>query len=152
MSANGRMSCLNGGCGILWVFISLWLGYDIDMKAFRIIMIVLMGLYVLLAVLGGAIGSFADGALLWERLQVVVVHPFVAVVLLVLAVMERPSRGMVAGVIGLVLLNVAGDVALSVAVFTGKVRGDWWLPLVFSVIPIIALPYCVVLLMMRRQV
>ena len=29
--------------------------------------------------------------------------------------------------------------------FTGITRGDWWLPAVFSVIPVIAIVYCLVL-------
>ena len=92
---------------------------------------------------GALVGSFADGGQWWDRLVLVGVHPVTAVLLLTV-LMRREVTRMLAGLAVLFLsINVAGDVALSSSIVTGAAKGDWWLPLVFAVIPLIALPHCI---------
>ena len=41
----------------------------------------------------------------------------------------------------LLLVNIAADVSMAALIAAGAVRGDWYLPLTFSVVPAAALPY-----------
>ena len=107
----------------------------------RILMIVLAVVQFLLAGLTGAVGSFADGGEAWERAVLMVVHPAAAIGLLVLAVVPRLKPGGVRIVQGLLAINIIADVILAGLIYTGVTRGDWWLPLLFAVIPVIGLGY-----------
>ena len=60
------------------------------MKLFRVVMSVLTAVHLLWAALTAAIGLFADGGGLWERIPVVVVHPVAAAALAVLVFKEGP--------------------------------------------------------------
>ncbi len=104
---------------------------------------VLVVVHTLLVVLAAMVGSFADGGQWWERLNLVGVHPAAAVALLVLAFGAEASRLLVRVTVALLLLSVASDAFISLAIRAGVTRGDWWLPLIFSVVPLIALFYCV---------
>lgn len=88
------------------------------------------------------IGSFADGGQGWERLILVGVHPAAAVLLLILVMNPNQPKRFVAATLTLLALNIAADVFMSLAIGTGLTKGDAWLPLIFSVIPLIAIPYC----------
>lgn len=87
------------------------------------------------------VGSFADGGEWWDRLVLVGVHPTAAVLLLILVMSKEPPRALAIAAVTLLALNVVADAALALAIGTGASKGDWWLPLVFAVIPLIALPY-----------
>lgn len=89
------------------------------------------------------VGSFADGGHWWDRLLLVGVHPVAAVLLLTLLMRKEVSRVLAGFAVLLLSINVAADGALSLSIATGATKGDWWLPLVFAVIPLIALPYCI---------
>ena len=92
-----------------------------------------------IAMFGALVGSFADGGHWWERAVLLAVHPAAAVLLVVLVFSgERPQR-LINAAVSLLLLNVIADVVLSLAITTGVTRGDWWLPLAFSVVPLVAL-------------
>ena len=112
---------------------------------FLIVMRILAAVQVLLAGMTALTGGFADGGEWWERLSLVLIHPVVAVVLAVLVFMPQPSRMLVIATAILLLVNIAADALLSFAILSGITRGDWWLPLIFSLIPLIALGYCMAL-------
>ena len=102
---------------------------------------VLAFVQVFLAAFTAMVGSFADGGEWWERLILIGLHPAAAVLLLILVVGRESARVLELVVVALLALNVLADVGLSVAIGSGAVKGDWWLPLVFAVVPLIALPY-----------
>lgn len=104
-------------------------------------MLILAVVQAMLAGLTALTGAFANGGEWWERLSLVLIHPVAAGALVVLVVMPQPSRRLVMATVILLLVNIAADVLLSLAILSGVMRGDWWLPLMFSVIPLIALWY-----------
>lgn len=107
---------------------------------------VLAFVQIIIALFVAVVGSFADGGQWWERLVVTGIHPVAAVFLLILIMRQGVSK-MLAGLTVLFLsINVAADVAVTLSIATGATRGDWWLPLVFAVIPVIALPHCISIL------
>ena len=108
-------------------------------------MLILAVVQAMLAGLTALIGAFANGGEWWERVPLILIHPVAAVALVILVVLPQPSRRFVIATAILLLVNVVTDVLLSLAILSGITRGDWWLPLMFSVIPLIALPYCLAL-------
>jgi uncharacterized membrane protein YpjA len=110
---------------------------------FRILMLVLAVLQVAFTVLTAMVGSFADGGSLWERLVLVLVHPLAAVGLFVLVTQPRLSLKGTRVVTALLAVNVVADVALSLLIAGGAIKGDWGFPLVFAVIPAIGIVYAV---------
>ena len=107
----------------------------------RVLIIILAVAQFLLAGFVAGVGGFADGGTVWERAVLMGVQPIAAIGLLVMAFVPRISRAGVTIVMALLSINIVADVALSVAIWTGVIRGDWWLPLVFVVIPVIGLIY-----------
>lgn len=111
------------------------------MKLFRVVMSVLTAVHLLWAALAAVGGLFADGGL-WERIPVVLVNPAAAAVLAVLVFKEGPvSKRLKTWVMTLLLVNIAADASMAVLIGADVVRGDWYLPLTFSVVPAAALPY-----------
>ena len=104
---------------------------------------VLAVVQVFFAAFTALVGSFADGGQWWERLILVGLHPAAAVLLVILVMGRTPTRGLALVTASLLALNVVADVALAVAIGSGAIKGDWALPLVFAVVPLIALPYCI---------
>ena len=121
------------------------------MTVFRIIMLVLAVLQVLFTALTGVAGAFADGGDVWSRLTLIVVHPLCAVALLVLALLPRPSPAIAYTVAALLLGNIAVDLTLAQLIAADAIKGDWWLPLTFSVIPAAGLVYALTLAAKGRQ-
>lgn len=112
------------------------------MKLFRGVMSVLTAVHLLWAALGALMGLFADGGAWWERIPIVLVHPVAAAALAVLVFKEGPvSKRLKDWVMTLLLVNIAADVLLAALIAAGAVKGDWYLPLTFSVVPAAALPY-----------
>lgn len=109
------------------------------MTRYPILLRVLAVAHLLMASFGALVGSFADGGQWWERVVLLVVHPAAAVLLVVLVFSGRRSQRLINAAVSFLLLNVIADVVLSLAITTGVTRGDWWLPLVFSVVPLVAL-------------
>ena len=115
------------------------------MRGFRIAFLILVIIQVVIAAFTAAVGSFADGGTIWERLALVVVHPLCAVGMLVLAAPRRPASAVIYVVSTLMAVNVLSDLSLVSAIALGALKGDWWLPLIFSVIPAIGLVYTLTL-------
>ena len=103
---------------------------------------VILGVLHLLLALGGAFaGSFADGGNLWTYLLMIVIHPVAAVALLAMIVWHRPPGAAAIALYALVVLAVVGDVATSAGIALEAIRGDWWLLLIFTVVPLTGLAY-----------
>lgn len=114
------------------------------MKAFRWIMVVLTALYALFAGLTAAVGLFADGGTIWERILVSGIHPLGAVALLFLV--WRPRRRIGPGAVvalALVVLSVIGDGALFVAITAGVISGDAVLAVAFALVPLLGIVYVI---------
>ena len=107
----------------------------------RVLIIVLAVIQFLFAGLTGTVGGFADGGELWERAVLMGVHPLAAIGLLVMAFVPRLKTGGIRVIQFLLIINIVADVALAGLIYTGATKGDWWLPLLFSVIPVIGLGY-----------
>ena len=88
---------------------------------------------VLIAALTG--GLFADGGGLLDRALLAVVHPAAAVALILALARDDPKTWLVALAVALALVNIAGDAYFASAIYAGAVPGDFWLPLIFAVIP-----------------
>ena len=107
----------------------------------RILIIVLALVQFFLAGFTSAVGGFADGGAIWERVVLMGIHPLAAIGLLVMAFVPRLKPTGLQIVRGLLVINIIADLVLSAMIYGGAVRGDWWLPLIFSVIPVIGLGY-----------
>ena len=107
----------------------------------RVVMIVLAIVQLLIAGYGAAIGGFADGGEWWDRLVIMVAQPAAAVGLVILVFVPRPPTALTGLIVALLAVNVAADGFLAYAISSGMTKGDWWLPLVFAVIPAIGLVY-----------
>ena len=107
----------------------------------RVLIIVLAVIQFLFAGLTGTVGGFADGGELWERAVLMGIHPLAAIGLLVMAFVPRLKTGGIRVVQALLVINIIADVTLAALIYTGASKGDWWLPLLFSVIPVVGLGY-----------
>ncbi len=108
----------------------------------RGLMIVGVVLHLLFTGLTALVGAFADGGSFLERVQVSLIHPGAAVLLLVAVVTVRSaSRGFLGFTLVVLVIGIAGDVLLAVLLGLGVLKGDWVLPLVFAVIPAIGIAY-----------
>ena len=105
----------------------------------RILIIVLAILQFLLAGLTGA--AFADGGEIWERVVLIAIHPLAAIGLLVMAFVPRLKPTGLQIIRALLVINIIADAALATLIYTGATKGDWYLPLTFSIIPAIGLAY-----------
>ncbi len=121
------------------------------MNAVRMTVLVLALLHAAFAGLTAVVGAFADGGDVWSRLLMVLVHPLAAAGLLVLLFLPRPAAATVLGVAALLVLNVAADLTFALMIARGAVKGDWWLPVMFSVVPAIGVVYAMVLAAARPQ-
>lgn len=121
------------------------------MTVFRTITLVLAVLQVLFTAFTGMVGAFADGGDLWSLLLLIGVHPLCAVALLVLTLLPRPSPAIAYAVAALLVGNIFADLTLAQLIAVGTVKGDWWLPLTFSVIPAVGLVYALTLAQHKRN-
>lgn len=113
------------------------------MKAFRIVVFALAILYAIGAAFGMAMGTFADGGTWWQYITLIVVQPLAAAALIALA--AAPLGSLTAIGQRLIATALAAVVALNgfgaMMIAQGAIRGDWWLPLAFALIPAIGLAY-----------
>ena len=112
------------------------------MPAFiRPAMLALAGFHLALALLGAFAANFADGgdAISWTALTFV--FPAAAVVLVVLAAAPRPSRAFALVAAGVLAVSVAVAAGVALAIATGGVNGQWWIPMLFAIVPAIGVPY-----------
>lgn len=107
----------------------------------RALIITLAVLQFLFAGFAGAVGSFADGGEIWERVVLMAIHPLAAIGLLVMAFVPRIKPAGLQVIRALLALNIIADAALAALIYSGATKGDWWLPLLFAVIPVIGLGY-----------
>lgn len=119
------------------------------MNSLRVPLIVLAVVYALLALFGLAMSTFANGGL-WERIPLLL-HPLAVVSLLWLLFTARPTPTLAGVTLALLLLGIIGSLASSGAILSGLTRGDWRLPLVWAVVPLISLPYVISFLGGRRE-
>ena len=113
------------------------------MSIFRIAMMVLAIINFLFAALTAIVGQFADGGDIWSRLILSVLHPTSAIAILALVFIPRPKPALIKGTIALLLINIVADASLATLIATGAIKGDWPLPIVFTVVPAIAILYAV---------
>ena len=121
------------------------------MTAFRNTIRVLAIIQVVFAGFTALVGAFADGGDIWSRLLVSLIHPLCAVAILLLALRPRPANPTLLAILGIIVLTVAADLTYSILIAGGTVKGDFWLPLVFAVIPTIAAIYALTLLTRRLR-
>ena len=88
---------------------------------------------------------------MWERLLLIVVHPLCAVALLVLTLLPKPSPAFAYVVAALLVGNIFADLTLVQLIAAGTVKGDWWLPFTFSVIPAVGFAYALTLAKQGRN-
>ena len=96
------------------------------------------------------VGAFADGGDLWSRLLVILIHPLCAAGMLLLVLLPRPATAVVLAIAGLLAVNVVADLTFAQLIAGSSVKGDWWLPLIFSVVPAIGIVYALTLLRAAR--
>lgn len=107
----------------------------------RVLIIILAIIQFLFAGFAGTVGSFADGGEIWERAILMGIHPLAAIGLLVMAFVPRIKPSGLQIIRALLVINIVADAALAALIYGGVTKGDWWLPLLFSVIPVIGLGY-----------
>ena len=113
------------------------------MNSLRVPLIILAVVQALLAAFGLFISTFADGGFWWERISLVLLHPLAAIALLGLLLVGRPAPWLAGLALTLLSLGIIGSLAMSGAILSGLTRGDWWLPLVWAIIPLLSLPYAI---------
>ena len=113
------------------------------MNSLRVPLIILAVAQALLAAFGLLISTFADGGFWWERISLVLLHPLAAIALLGLLLVGRPAPWLAGLALTLLALGILGSLAMSGAILSGLTRGDWWLPLVWAIIPLLSLPYAI---------
>ena len=120
------------------------------MNSLRIPLIVLAVVQALLAAAGLVASTAFDGGL-WGRIPMVLFHPPAAIALLWLLLTDRPTPRLAGVTLALLLLSIISDLALSGAILSGLTKGDWWLALVFVIIPLLSLPYVINALGSRQE-
>ena len=121
------------------------------MTVFRVILLVLAIVQVPLAIFTAMVGAFADGGDIWSRLVLVVLHPVCAVALLALVVRPKPPAAMAYAVAAMLACNIVADATIALLIATEVMKGDWPLPLVFSIIPFVGLVYSLTIATSREQ-
>ena len=107
----------------------------------RVVMLVLAIVHAVLVGFTSLVGAFADGADIWSRLVVVLLHPLGAAALLLLVLRPAASRKTVLAIAALLLATVAADLSLALAIASGAMKGDWELPLIFIAVPTLGILY-----------
>ena len=107
----------------------------------RVLIIILAIVQFLFAGFTGTVGSFADGGEIWERVVLMGIHPLAAIGLLVMAFVPRIKPTGLQIIRALLAINIIADIVLAALIYSGATKGDWWLPLLFAVIPVIGLGY-----------
>ena len=107
----------------------------------RVLIIILAVVQFLFAGFTGAVGAFADGGEWWGRAVFMGIHPAAAIGLLAMAFVPRIKPTGLQIIRALLAINIIADIALAALIYTGVSRGDWWLPLLFAIIPVVGLGY-----------
>ena len=108
----------------------------------RVPMIILAALYFAFSGFTAVVGAFADGGTIPERIVVSLAHPAAAILLLMAVSFPKPiSMGLRKFTLVLLLVAITADLMLAVLIGLGVVKGDWFLPLVFAVVPVVGVAY-----------
>ena len=113
------------------------------MNSLRVPLIILAVVQALLAAFGLLMSTFADGGFWWERIAPALLHPLAVIALFGLLLGGRPAPWLAGLALTLLSLSILGSLAMSGAILSGQTRGDWWLPLVWAIIPLLSLPYAI---------
>ena len=113
-------------------------------------MTVLAVIHAVFAGFTALVGAFANGGDVWQRLLVVLLHPLGAAGLLLLVLRPRLATTKILAMMALLTANVIADLWVAQMIAAGRVRGDWELALVFSVVPAIGIVYALALLRTAR--
>lgn len=114
------------------------------MTGLRIVMTILASLHLGWSALVALGASFADGGSVPERLLLSAVHPLAAILLLYVVVSsERLSPLIRRTTVAMLSVSIIGDILAAVLISQGTWRGDWPLPLTFTVVPVIGLVYII---------
>ena len=116
------------------------------MTLFRTLVLVLAGFHALFVGFTAMVGAFANGGDIWQRLLLVLLHPLGAAGVLLLVLRPGIAATSILAVLALLTANVIADLWLAQLIATGAVRGDWELPVAFSVVPAIGIVYALALL------
>ena len=103
-------------------------------------------IYGLLAALLALVGSFADGEEVWARLLVTLLQPLSAVGLLAAAFVKTLGKLAIVAIAVLLLATALADGYFASAIANGSIKGDWQLPVVLAVVPVLGFLYAVSLL------
>ena len=128
------------------------------MNSLRVPLIVLASVYAILAVFGLFAVTAFDGGAWWERIPLLF-HPPAAIALFWLLLTDRPTPTLSGITLALLLLGIIGGLAHSGAILGGltpnglggMIPTDWWLPLVWAIVPLVSLPYVIHFLGGRRE-
>ena len=116
------------------------------MKALRVILMALGVVHILFVGLTAVVGSFADGGDVWSRLLLTLLHPIAAIMILVLVFVRLPPKRIASVAVVILAINIVADVGVAALIGAGSIKGDWALPLVFSVVPALAIIYAAMVL------
>ncbi len=116
------------------------------MKALRIALMFLGVVHILFVGLTAVVGSFADGSDVWSRLLLTLLHPIAAIAILFLVFVQVPPKRITSTVVAILAINIVADVVIAALIAGGSIKGDWPLPLAFTVVPTIAIIYAVLVL------
>lgn len=114
------------------------------MNSLRVPLIILAVVQALLAAFGLLMSTFADGGFWWQRIALFwLLHPLAVIALFGLLLVGRPAPWLAGLALTLLSLSILGSLAMSGAILSGLTRGDWWLLLVWAIIPLLSLPYAI---------
>ena len=116
------------------------------MKALRIALMFLGVVHILFVGLTAVVGSFADGGDVWSRLLLTLLHPIAAIAILFLVFVRIPPRRVTSIVAAILAISIVADVVVAGLIASGSIKGDWGLPLAFTLVPAIAIVYAVLVL------
>ena len=112
------------------------------MKRLRVPITILAALHLAFACFVAAAARFADGGTIPERILLSLIHPIAALLLLIAVASSGGLAGRLRGVtLALLSVNVIGDVVAAVLIGLGVLKGDWSLPLIFAIVPVIGVIY-----------
>lgn len=102
--------------------------------------------HILFVGLTAVVGSFADGGDVWSRLLLTLLHPVAAIAIILLVFVRVPPKRIASITVAILAINIVADGVVAALIAVGSIKGDWALPLVFSVVPALAIIYAVLVL------
>lgn len=115
------------------------------MATLRIALKILSVLNLIFVLLTAMVGAFADGDDAAARVLLTVLHPITAAAIVLLAYMPRLPRIGAVAIAGVLVFNIAADAYYATMIALGNIKGDWEIPMLFLLIPAIALVYALLL-------